>query len=143
MARAIFASMIATFLASVLLYLNARMQIFPAANLIDLVETFNARFGLPDTERAAWLTHLIFGVVVFGLLFAVLQPILPGGGTVQGLWFGGITWLAMMVSFMPLAQHEIFARDLGPAVAVAALGYNLVYGAVLGMCYSAFGMGED
>jgi len=143
MARAYFASIIATILASALLYLNASMHVFPAANLLVLIEAFNARFGLPDTDRAAWVTHLILGVVVFGLLFAVLRPILPGRGTVTGLWFGGLIWLLMMVTFMPLTGNEIFARNLGTAVAAMALGFNLLYGAVLGMCYTAFGLGED
>lgn len=143
MARAFFASTIATILASALVYLNATMHLLPAADLISILEVFNQRIGLNDTSRAAWVLHLILGIAVFGFLFALLRPILPGHGTVQGLVYGAILWLAMMVAFMPLAQHEMFARDLGPEVAAIALGFNLIYGAVLGMCYAAFGLGDD
>lgn len=139
MARAIFASIIATLVATAFVYLNIRMSLLPRAELLTYIETFNARLGLPGTEQSAWVMHIILGTLIFGLLFAVLQPILPGRGTVQGMWFGALTWLAMMLCFVPLTQHEIFGRDIGIIFAPVMLVYNLIYGAVLGMSFSAFG----
>lgn len=139
MARAIFASIVATLVASALIYLNARVPLFTGSDFLVLVEAFNARIGLSSTERGAWVTHILLGTFVFGMIFAFLRPILPGRGSFQGLWFGGILWLAMMVSFMPLAGHQIFGQDLGPVFTAASLVFSLIYGAVLGMSYAAFG----
>jgi len=143
MTRALFASMIATAVISALIYLNVRMALFPSFDLLHDIALFNDRIGLPATSQAVWVTHVMVGVFVFGAIFAVLQPILPGRGTVQGMWFGFVLWLIMMVSFMPLAQHEIFARDLWPAFPVLALVLHLLYGGVLGMSHAALSEGDE
>lgn len=142
MARAIFASIVATMVASALIYLNARVPLFKGSDFLIFVEAFNERVGLSSTSRGAWVTHILLGSFVFGLIYALIRPILPGTGTVQGLWFGAILWLTMMVSFMPLAGHAIFAQDVGPVFALAMLAFNLIYGAILGMSYAAFGRDE-
>ncbi|GAB5374685.1 MAG: hypothetical protein AcusKO_11470 [Acuticoccus sp.] len=129
--------------ATALVYINDRMSLLPTSDLLIYIEVFNARLGLPGTAQSAWVMHLLLGVIIFGLSFAVLQPILPGRGTVQGIWFGVILWLAMMLVFVPLTQHEIFGRDLGGGFAAVMLAYNLVYGAVLGMSYAAFGPADE
>ena len=139
MARAVFASIVATLVASALIYLNGIVPLFEGSDFLELVEAFNARIGLSSTERGAWVTHILLGSFIFGLLYALIRPILPGTGTVQGLWYGAILWLTMMVSFMPLAGHEIFGQDIGLLFAGAMLAFNLIYGAVLGMSYAAFG----
>ncbi|MEM9222629.1 MAG: DUF6789 family protein [Pseudomonadota bacterium] len=143
MARALLASIFATAAVSVLVYFNARMELLPAFDLFADIGRFNERIGLPNTSQAIWLTHAIIGVIIFGAVFAIIQPILPGRGAVRGLWFGFIAWLVMMVAFMPLAQHEIFALDEGPTAAAMMLGFNLLYGIIFGITYSAFGEAND
>ncbi|MEO1103436.1 MAG: DUF6789 family protein [Pseudomonadota bacterium] len=143
MARALFASMIATAVVSILMYLNVRMDFMPAFDILVDIARFNERLGLPFTTQAVWVTHGIIGVVVLGSVFAIIEPVLPGRGAVQGMWFGVVTWLAMMVAFMPLAQHEIFAQDLGAAFIAFAFALNLVYGAILGMTYFAITSYDD
>jgi len=137
MMRAIFAGLIATAVISAGVYADERMGLVPGVSLLSDIEAFNGRVGLPITLQAVWVTHALIGSVLYGIAFALIEPILPGRSATAGLWFGVVTWLAMMVSFMPLAGHEIFARDLGLAVAAIALGVHLLYGLILGMTYSA------
>ncbi|MEM7693935.1 MAG: DUF6789 family protein [Pseudomonadota bacterium] len=137
MVRAIFAGLIATAVISALIYANERMGFVPGVSLPADIAAFNARIGLPATLQAVWVTHALLGSVIYGIVYALLEPILPGRGGVAGLWFGVVTWLAMMVSFMPLAGHQIFAQDIGLAFAAIALGIHLLYGLILGTSYTA------
>lgn len=142
MARALFAGIIATAIISALVYANATLGFLPEFDLLAEIGDFNARLGLPTTAQAAWATHAIIGSVVYGALFALLEPILPGGSMTEGLTFGLLAWLAMMVTFMPLAGNAIFAQNLPYTVAAATLGFHAVYGAVLGISYAALGESE-
>lgn len=135
MGRALFAGVIATAIVSALIYVNVSMGFVPQLDMLAEIAAFNARVGLPSTETAVWITHCVMGIVVYAIAFALLEPILPGRGFGAGLFFGVVTFLVMMVSFMPLAGRELFAQDLGPAAIAAALGLNLVYGGVLGGTY--------
>lgn len=137
MARALFAGIIATAIVSALVYVNVALGFVPQFDMLAEIRAFNRRVGLPVSAEAVWLTHAVIGIVVYGLAFAVLEPILPGRGATAGMAFGVIAWLAMMVTFMPLAGRALFAQDLGGVVIVASLALHLVYGAVLGVSYAA------
>ncbi len=138
MFRALFAAAVATAAVAAVVYFDASADILPQLNFLTEVANFNARLGLPLGGNSLWITHGVIGIVLFGLSFAFLQPVLPGGAVSEGISFGFLTWLAMMMVFMPLSGHEIFAQDLGPLAAVAALGLNLVYGIVLGVATAVF-----
>lgn len=135
MTRAFAASLIATAIVSAMIYANAQTGFIPDLDFLREIEQFNARLGLPTTVQATWMTHVIIGTVIYGIAFAFLQPILPGTPMIEGLVFGVIIWLAMMLSFMPLAGNEIFAQDLGPLFMGATLILHLVYGLTLGVTY--------
>ncbi len=139
MARAIFAAVVATLVATGLVYLNGQMVTLPQFPMLDEIQTFMGRLGLPQTEEAAWVAHAILGVFVYGVIFALIQPILPGGGLSEGVVFGFIAWLVMMVVFAPLTGHELFMRDLTPVLIAMTLVLNLVYGIVLAISYAAVG----
>jgi hypothetical protein len=137
MARALLASLIATAIVSALLYVNVRLGFLPAFDLLPEIAAFNTRLGLPATLNSVWAMHVFIGVIVWGVVFAVIRPILIGSGIVEGFVFGIITFLVMMVFFMPLAGRELFARDLPNAFIAASAGLNIVYGIVLGAAMSA------
>ena len=139
MARAFFAGLIATALAGALLYANARMGVLPQIDLMAQIKAFNVRIGLPATGQAGWATHGVLGVGIFAVAFALIEPVLPGTGWIAGIVFGLLIWLAMMLSFMPLAGHEVLAQDLGTTAVAATLGFNLLYGIVFGLSYAALG----
>lgn len=137
MIRAIFASAIATAIITLLIYGNEQTGFLPELSFLDDLATFNERIGLPTTPQAVWTVHAIIGVVLYGVVYAVIQPILPGSAASEGLWFGFITWLLMMVVFMPLTGRELFAQDLGTVFIGATFALHLLYGLVIGVSYDA------
>ena len=80
--------------------------------------------------------RFVIGTVGYGIIYAALQASLPGTPVVKGLIFGALAWLAMMITFEPLAGHGLFALPLGPQATVATLVLHLVYGAALGVAYA-------
>ncbi|ORE94461.1 DUF6789 family protein [Acuticoccus yangtzensis] len=139
MARAIFAALIATAVASALIFMNGQALDLPQVPLLADISSFNTRIGMPSGTEGVWASHVILGILVYGVIFALIQPILPGNGLVEGISFGILTWLVMMVVFAPLVGHELFMTDLDGRVMGMLAGLNLVYGAVLGVGYAAFG----
>lgn len=139
MARAIFAAVVATLAATGLIYLNGQAAGLPQFPLLSEIQVFNARIGMPTTLEGAWAAHAILGVLVYGIIFALIQPILPGGALMEGIVFGIITWLVMMVVFAPLTGHDLFMQDLPQVLVAMSFAFNVIYGAVLGLCFSAFG----
>lgn len=143
MIRALLAAAVATGAVAAFIYANAIFGYLPQFDLLGEIADFNLRLGLPASLQALWLTHVVVGVLIFGAAFAVLEPILPGNSVGEGAVFGLLTWLTMMLVFMPLAGHAIFAQDLGPLVIVATLGLHLLYGIVLGITNAAFTANPD
>jgi uncharacterized membrane protein YagU involved in acid resistance len=139
MVRALFAALIATAIVSAVLYANRQVGFLPEFDLLAQIGDFNRRLGLPATEQAAWATHAIIGTLLYGALFAILMPILPGSSTGEGITFGILAWLAMMLTFMPLSGNAVFASNLPYAVLAATLVFHILYGAVLGISYAALG----
>jgi len=80
--------------------------------------------------------RFVIGTVGYGIIYAALQASLPGTPVVKGLIFGALAWLAMMITFEPLAGHGLFALSLGPQATVATLVLHLIYGAALGVAYA-------
>ena len=90
-------------------------------------------FGGP---ALAWLAHFMIGTILWGVLFALLYPSLPGSEpVVKGLVFGTGAWLAMMVAVMPMAGAGLFGLGLGIMAPVMTLMLHLIWGAVLGFTY--------
>jgi hypothetical protein len=81
------------------------------------------------------VVHLINGVVIFPLIYAVIVfRILPGPPVLRGAMWGGILWLGAEVVVMPMAGAGFFSSEIGGAMAAAAaLMGHLVYGALLGL----------
>jgi hypothetical protein len=86
---------------------------------------------------AAWMDHFIVGVVIWGLLFAAYDSVAvrPSSYALKGIIFGLMTWVVMMVTFMPMTKSGFFGAKVGPMAAVVTLFYHLVYGVVLGTTY--------
>jgi hypothetical protein len=85
-----------------------------------------------------WITHFMIGAVVWGGLFAFLEPLLPGGSLwLKGVSFGIGAWVLMMVAVMPMAGAGLFGMKLGMAAPVMTLVLHIIFGAVLGGVYAA------
>ena len=77
MARAIIAAALATLVAAGLVHLNGTVSGGPSVPLLADIQAFNLRIGMPGTPDAAWIAHAVLGVLVYGVLYALIQPILP------------------------------------------------------------------
>ena len=103
---------------------------------LHLAQTLAGILGSPERPLVGWIAFLVLGIVVFGALFALLAPRIPGQSyLLKGLLFGTVSWLLMMVVVMPLAGAGMFGIERGAIVAPAALVLNLVYWIVLSLIY--------
>jgi hypothetical protein len=84
---------------------------------------------------------MLAGLVTFGLIhalvFAVIQPSLPGRGWRKGLSFGVVLWLLMVLWFEFFMVWNVLGEPL-PLVALELalwLGVNLVEGVAIAAVY--------
>lgn len=131
------AGLAATVLLSALMLLKSSLGMLPQFNAIAMLAGMaNQYAGLPATPMVGWVIHLLIGTLLWGLLFAWLEPRIPGGAdTVRGILFSIGTWVLMMVIVMPLAGVGLFGLQTGLPVPVATLVLHIIFGVVLGATY--------
>ncbi|WP_136255985.1 DUF6789 family protein [Onishia niordana] len=145
MARAllgVMAGFTATLVISLILVLRLAAGIIPWYNPIEVMNlAAQDLLSTPDSLVLAWSIHFVVGTVVWGLLFALLVPHLPGRTpTRRGLEFGVASWLVVMLTVFPLAGSGFFGLGLGLVAPLSMLFAHLVFGAVIGAVY---GWGKD
>jgi hypothetical protein len=126
------AGFIATIFVSIVLFAQQALGFMPNFNLIALL---NTSAGTENQPILGWALHFVVGVGLWGAGFAALSPHLPGQHWMRGLMFGVLTWLAMMIAFLPSAGMPMFAAGLGSSILVYTLALNLFFGLVLGESY--------
>lgn len=136
MGKGIAAGLVATVVLSVVMAIKQALGWMPE---LDFIQLLTVAAGSPGVAWVGWVLHFLIGTLAWGILFVYLQPLMPGTSrTVQGVWFGALAWLLMMVVFMPAAEAGVFGNRLdGLTVAVATLVLHLVYGLVLGASFAA------
>jgi hypothetical protein len=100
-----------------------------------------ARFvGVPGNTGLGFIVFLAFGVVVWPLLFAFLEPYLPPAhdSAVSGMLFASALWVA----FMLVGTAEITVILVAFYAAVTLLAH-LAYGFTLGLVYGWDGWTSD
>lgn len=89
------------------------------------------------SPAAGWIAHFVIGTVLWGGLFAWLDPNLPGGSHwAKGIVFSTGAWLLMMILVMPMAGAGLFGMNLGIMAPIMTLILHLIFGAVLGGVYA-------
>lgn len=127
------AGFIATFVTSAIVQMKNATGKLPE---VQLIKTWSALLGDPTHVAAGWIAHIVVGVVVGGIAFALLSPRLPTRSfAIKGVVFGILMWLVMMLVVMPLAGAGVFATHQSAAAPVATLALYLIYGIVLGNFY--------
>jgi len=131
------AGFVATIVLSLLMIAKSIMGFMPDLNVITMLSSMaHAYMGVPQIMLIGWMLHFAIGTVVWGILFVLLTPHLPGTNTVvKGLIFGTIAWLAMMIVVMPMVGAGLFGWEFGMMAPVATWMLHLSYGAVLGYVY--------
>jgi uncharacterized membrane protein YagU involved in acid resistance len=102
-----------------------------------VAEASSKATGLPDPLTSGWLWHLVIGTLIWGTMFGVMVPVLPGRQYwVKGMAFGVIAGILTMLMVMPLAGAGYFGMELTFADPLISLFYHIIYGLTLGMVYA-------
>jgi hypothetical protein len=128
------AGLIATIVLSVIMLMKEARGVMPELNPIAMI----TRMTGTQTQAAGWIGHFLIGAILWGVLFAWLDPSLPGSQWFQGVLFATGVWIIMMVAVMPMAGAGLFGLKLSIMTPVATLVLHWVYGAVLGGIYGAW-----
>ncbi len=130
--RGMVAGFVATVLLTALMVAKALTGFMPELNLAALLS------GVMHAPIwVGWITHFLIGTVVWGGLFAVLAPRIPGSNcTIRGAIFGLGIWVLMMVVVLPLTGMGLFGGVYGAAAPAVTLALHLVYGVVLGFTFA-------
>lgn len=103
---------------------------------LDLVGLLSGAFETP--LWLGWVMHFLIGTVVWGGLFAVLAPRIPGSTcVVRGILFAVAAWLLMQLVVMPLAGQGFFGTRYTFWAPFVTLALHVLYGAVLGGVFAA------
>ena len=109
------------------------MGVMPQFDIVGLLASM-----VGGSRTTAWVVHFLIGTVLWGGLFAWLDPyLLSQAHWLKGTVFGIGAWVLMMVVFMPVAGAGLFAVNLGPMVTMATLVLHALYGAIMGAVYGA------
>ena len=128
------AGFVATVVLSALMVMKSMMGLMPE---LDVIAILSNMMGA-SSPAIGWAAHFMIGIVVWGGLFAWLDPHLPGGSYwLKGIIFGVGAWLLMMIAVMPMAGEELFGMNFGMMAPVMTLVLHVIFGAVLGVVYGA------
>jgi hypothetical protein len=121
------AGFVATVVLSLLLAAKSSLGMVPALDptgsilvLGDLIT------GTKLLASFGWVMHLLIGTFVGGVLYSLVEPLLPGKPTVKGVAFGFIIWMAMVFLVVGVGLQGV----------IAALVMSLSYGVALGVVYA-------
>ena len=90
-----------------------------------------------------WAGHFVIGTVIWGALFALVEPQLPGSSPwLKGVVFGMGAWVLMMLMVMPMAGAGLFGMKMGVMAPMMTAVLHAIFGAVLGSTYGAL-LGSD
>ena len=91
----------------------------------------------PQSQYAlGWALHVIIGSVVLGGLFSSIEPRLGADThTKSGVLYGIVTWLVVMLVFLPAAGAGYFGFQLSVFAPLVTLALHVLYGGVLGWTY--------
>ena len=126
------AGFVATTVLSTLMLMKMMMGVMPELNPIKMISDM-----LGASPAVGWVMHFMIGSVLWGSLFAWLDPNIPGEGHwLRGILFGVGAWLVMMIVMMPMAGAGFFGSHLGMMAPVMTLVLHVVFGFVLGAVYA-------
>lgn len=128
------AGFVAMLVLSMLMVIKGTMGAMPE---LDPIRMISGMAGDPDQRSTGWLVHFAIGIFAWGLLFAVLTPVIPGAYWLKGTILGIGAWLAMMIFVMPMARKGLFCLKINPMTLAATLMLHIVFGLVLGATYAA------
>lgn len=129
--RGIFAGFVGTVVLSMMMVAKSAMGLMPQLDPIQMISGM-----MNSSPMVGWVIHFLIGTVLWGALFASLDPHLPGGAHwLKGIVFGLGAWLLMMVLMMPMAGKGLFGMQIGIMAPIMTMMLHVIYGAILGATY--------
>jgi hypothetical protein len=126
------AGFVATVVLSALMLMKTMMGVMPELNPIKMIADM-----LGGPPALGWVMHFMIGTVLWGSLFAWLNPTLPGEShRLKGIVFSAGAWFIMMIVMMLMAGAGFFGSHLGMTAPVMTLMLHIVFGFVLGAVYA-------
>ncbi len=127
----IIAGFVATIVLSLLMIMKAKMGLMPELNVISMLAS-----KMGGAVAMGWLAHFMIGTIGYGILFALINPVLPTSSLVsKGMVLGVLGWLVMMIVIMPMMGAGLLGLAMGAMAPVMTLVLHLIFGAVLGAVY--------
>ncbi len=132
-AKGLAAGFVATVALSAVMLMKSAMGLMPE---LDVIAMLAGMMG--GSAAIAWLAHFMIGTVLWGGLFALTAPALPGGSFwLKGIGLGVGAWALMMIAVMPMAGAGLLGLQLGITAPLMTLMLHIGFGAVLGAVYGA------
>jgi len=142
--KGIAAGFVATAILSALMLTKKWLPQFDTVTLLDgIANGLALDAGLPS-PFAGWLWHFIVGALVWGWIYAVMEPIIPGRRPWRkGMYFGLMVTLLVWFTVMPLARAGAFETDLSWMQAFVSLIQHLIYGVALALAFDRLPIGKQ
>jgi len=124
---------VATYVIVSMLAMNNALKSIPE---VHVARTLADILGHADRPAVGWIVLMIAGVFVVGGLYAMYSDRLPlRTALARGVALGIVSWLFMMLVFMPLGGAGLFGLGRSPVVPLVTLALNLAYWVVLAVMY--------
>ena len=104
----------------------------PVVDLGRLIATKILRYHSHGT-RLGLALHIINGLLLALIYAFVVEPILPGPGSLKGLTYGILLWLVMMLIVLPAMGDGFFGWRTSRQMIPSALFVHLLYGLIIGI----------
>jgi hypothetical protein len=129
--KGLIAGFVATVVLSAVILLKTQLGIAPEHTVLFQLSK------LAGGVVGGWMDHFIIGVLVWGMLFAGFDSVMPPSVPywLKGIIFSMLAWVVAMVVFLPFVGMGFFGMKVGPLPAVLNLVQHLIYGVVLGVTY--------
>jgi uncharacterized membrane protein YagU involved in acid resistance len=133
------AGFVATIVLSIFMVVKQMMGLMPQLNPVEM----NTQMMGAQTPLVGWIVHFLIGTFLWGILYALIAPRLPGAHWFRGILFATGAWLLMMITLMPMAGAGLFGLKMGLMAPIATLILHWIYGAVLGGLYGTWSSRQE
>jgi hypothetical protein len=129
--KGLVAGFVATVVLSAVILLKTQIGIAPEHTVLYQLSK------LAGGVVGGWMDHFIIGVLVWGMLFAGFDSVVPPNLPywLKGVLFSILAWLVAMIAFLPFVGMGFFGMKVGPLPVILNLVQHLIYGVVLGVTY--------